>query len=72
MAVDFLGMKWRHTDGSHQTAFRHSCLGQGNITVVVKDGEVAGAVCPTCGSKSFVVLVEGRDVFWPVPEDHVI
>lgn len=72
MVVNFLGGKWQHTDGRHQTAFRHSCLGKGNITVMVKGGEVTGALCPTCGSQSFVVLVEGKDEFWPVPQDHAI
>lgn len=72
MAVNFLGGQWRHTDGRHQTDHRHTCLGMGNITVIVKDGQVAGAVCPTCGSKDFVVLVEGTNDFWPVPKENVI
>lgn len=72
MAVNFLGGRWQHSDGRHYTPFRCPRMDRGNIGVDVKDGQVTGAVCLACGNTDFVVLVEGKDQFWPVPSSQVI
>ena len=71
-SVNFLGMQHRHTDGVYGMPFRCHCLNKGNVYVVVKGGEVDGAYCGACGNDQFTVLVEGKDVFWPVANDHII
>jgi hypothetical protein len=71
-AFNFLGGQWRHTDGMHQTPHRCTHLDRGNIGVEVRQGQIVAARCLACGNSDFVVVVEGKDEFWPVPRSQVI
>lgn len=71
-SVNFMGMHWKHDEGRHYTSFRCTHMDRGNIAVDVKNGEITGAVCLACGNTNFVVLCEGKNVFWPVPKANVI
>ena len=67
-----MGIKPKHRNGTHGTAVRCRCLAQGNVLVTVEDGAVVRAACGACGNDQWVVLVEGRNDFWPVPAANVI
>ena len=71
-SVSFMGMKHIHSEGRHYTPFRCPRMDRGYIGVDVKDGKVTGAACLACGNTDFVVLVEGKDQFWPVPSSNII
>jgi len=70
--VRFMGMRWQHSEGRHYTPFRCPHGDRGNIGVDVKDGQVVGAACLACGNTDFVVIVEGKDQFWPMPSANII
>jgi len=44
---------------------------RGEVAVDVQDGHVVGAACQACGNTDFVVLVEGKNQFWPVDAGRV-